>query len=39
MTTSEEIRYRQGDVIKLVVKSDRIHLFNPVSGDRLGEKI
>jgi len=39
MTTSEETRYRQGDVIKLVVKSDRIHLFDPVSGDRIGEKV
>lgn len=37
MTTSEEIRYRPGDLIKLEIQAERTHLFNPDNGERIGE--
>jgi len=35
LTTTDEIRYRPGDIIRLEVKAGRTYLFDPVSGDRI----
>jgi multiple sugar transport system ATP-binding protein len=37
LITSDEIRYKPGDIIKLEVKSDKTHLFDLENGQRIGE--